>query len=42
LDCPDHRELATFYARLLEGTLLWTHEKAAAVQSGGVAWFWFS
>jgi hypothetical protein len=36
LDCADHRELARFYARLLEGTLLWTHEKAAAVESGGV------
>jgi catechol-2,3-dioxygenase len=38
LDCADHRELARFYSRLLGGTLLWTHEKAAAVESGG----WFS
>lgn len=36
LDCADHQELASFYARLLEGTLLWTHETAAAVGSGGV------
>ncbi|MGH3097799.1 MAG: VOC family protein [Streptosporangiales bacterium] len=36
LDCADHRELAGFYVRLLEGTLLWTHEKAAAIESGGV------
>jgi hypothetical protein len=36
LDCPDHRELARFYVRLLDGTLLWTHEKSAAVESGGM------
>ena len=29
LNCADHRELARFYARLLDGTLLWTHDKAA-------------
>jgi hypothetical protein len=29
-------ELARFYARLLEGRLLWSHERAAAVESGGV------
>ncbi len=36
LDCADHRELAEFYARLLGGTLLWTHDKAAAVEAGSV------
>ena len=36
LDCADHNELAEFYARLLDGTLLWSHEKAAAVEAGGV------
>jgi Glyoxalase-like domain len=36
LDCADHQELARFYARLLDGTLLWVHDKAAAVQAGGV------
>lgn len=32
----DHQELAGFYARLLDGTLLWVHDKAAAVEAGGV------
>jgi hypothetical protein len=36
LHCPDHQELASFYVRLLEGTLLWTHEKAAAVEAAGL------
>ena len=38
LDCADHMELARFYARLLDvdGTLLWTHENAATVESRGV------
>jgi hypothetical protein len=36
LDCGDHEELARFYASLLAGTLLWTREKSAAVESGGV------
>jgi hypothetical protein len=36
LDCGDHEELARFYAGLLAGTLLWTREKSAAVESGGV------
>jgi hypothetical protein len=36
LDCADHQELARFYAGLLEGTLLWTREKAAAVEAGGL------
>lgn len=36
LDCGDHEELARFYTDLLAGTLLWTHEKSAAVESGGV------
>jgi hypothetical protein len=36
LDCGDHEELARFYAGLLAGKLLWTHEKSAAVESGGV------
>jgi hypothetical protein len=36
LDCGDHEELARFYADLLAGTLLWTHEKSAAVESGSV------
>jgi Glyoxalase-like domain len=36
LDCADHRELARFYVRLLEGTPLWTHERAAAVEAGGL------
>jgi Glyoxalase-like domain len=36
LDCGDHGELARFYAGLLAGTLLWAHEKSAAVESDGV------
>ncbi len=36
LDCGDHEELARFYADLLAGTLLWSHENSAAVESGGV------
>ena len=36
LDCRDHEELARFYADLLAGTLLWTHESSAAVGSDGL------
>ena len=36
LDCPDHAALATFYAELLGGTLLWSHEHASAVDVGGL------
>lgn len=36
LDCGDHEELARFYVDLLAGTLLWTREKSAAVESGSV------
>ena len=36
LDCADHRELAAFYVRLLDAELLWTHEHASAVRSGGL------
>ena len=36
LDCGDHEQLARFYTDLLAGTLLWIHEKSAAVESGGV------
>jgi Glyoxalase-like domain len=36
LDCRDHEELARFYADLLAGTLLWTHESSAAVESDGL------
>jgi hypothetical protein len=36
LDCRDHEELARFYADLLAGRLLWTHESSAAVESDGL------
>ncbi|HET8987688.1 MAG TPA: VOC family protein [Humibacillus sp.] len=36
LDCADHVVLATFYAELLGGTVLWTHENASAVDVGGL------
>ena len=36
LDCGDHEELARFYTDLLAGTLLWTRDKSAAVEAGGV------
>jgi catechol-2,3-dioxygenase len=36
LDGPDHVVLATFYAELLDGTVLWTHEHASAVDVGGL------
>ena len=36
LDCADHVVLATFYAELLGGTVLWTHENASAVDTGGL------
>jgi hypothetical protein len=36
LDCGDHEELARFYADLLAGTMLWTHESSAAVESDGL------
>jgi hypothetical protein len=36
LDCGDHEEPARFYADLLQGTLLWIHEKSAAVESDGM------
>ena len=36
LDCDDHVLLATFYAELLDGAVLWTHEHASAVDVGGL------
>ena len=36
LDCADHVALATFYAELLDGTVLWTHENASAVDVGAL------
>jgi hypothetical protein len=36
LDCSDHVVLATFYAELLDGTVLWSHENASAVDVGGL------
>ena len=36
LDCDDHVVLATFYAELLGGTVLWTQENASAVEVGGL------
>jgi hypothetical protein len=36
LDCGDHEEPARFYADLLQGTLLWIHEKSAAIESDGM------
>jgi hypothetical protein len=36
LDCPDHQVLASFYVRLLDGELLWTHQNASAVRSGAL------
>jgi hypothetical protein len=36
LDCADYEELARFYADLLAGRRLWTHEESAAVESYGV------
>jgi hypothetical protein len=34
LDCEDHRELASFYARLLGGSVRWVTNTAAAVSVG--------
>ena len=34
LDCEDHRELAVFYARLLDGHLDWVTDTAAGVSAG--------
>jgi len=34
LDCADHRELADFYARLLDGQVDWVTDKAAGVSVG--------
>jgi len=34
LDCEDHRELAAFYARLLDGHIDWVTETAAGVSVG--------
>jgi hypothetical protein len=35
LDCADPRELAEFYARLLDGEVTWANDKAAGVVAGG-------
>jgi hypothetical protein len=35
LDCADHRALARFWAELLGGEVLWTHERASAVRVDG-------
>ena len=35
LDCADHAGLAHFWAELLGGRVLWTHEHASAVEVGG-------
>jgi hypothetical protein len=34
LDCGDHHELATFYARLLDGKVNWATDTAAGVTVG--------
>jgi len=34
LDCEDHRELASFYAHLLGGSVRWVKDTAAAVSVG--------
>ena len=36
LDCADHAALATFYAELFDGTVLWSHDHASAVDVGGL------
>ncbi|GAA5036207.1 VOC family protein [Terrabacter aeriphilus] len=36
LDCADHAGLAAFYAELFDGTLLWSHRHASAVDVGGL------
>jgi hypothetical protein len=36
LDCADHQALASFYVRLLDGELLWSHERASAVRCGAL------
>jgi len=34
LDCADHLELAEFYARMLDGTLLWSTPTSAGIRCG--------
>ena len=36
LDCADHAALAAFYAELFDGTMLWSHDGASAVDVGGL------
>ena len=36
IDCADHAALAAFYAGLLGGTVLWSHEHASAVEIDGL------
>ncbi|WP_020143601.1 VOC family protein [Terracoccus sp. 273MFTsu3.1] len=36
LDCADHAALAAFYAELFDGTVLWSHGHASAVDVGGL------
>ena len=36
IDCADHEALAAFYAGLLGGTVLWSHEHASAVEIDGL------